>query len=434
MQKEKQVRSYKRRTKSGKIITVRSHTAKYEAADKTGEISKKKGAGKELEERKKKPVQLEIPFGKEEEKKVLDEVKETAKKESSKKPAEKKTTDKGTRRASGAKLNEDGTFVSEKDYKKSIAHRKKKGARISPEEVKAIKKWEAAHKEEKVRPVGSGTVGPTPKRKSEAKVGDYVKGVGSLSTGKVVRAKSDIPAKLAKSYAESERIPLKQAYQELMVASKREYKMISSFHNGGTISPKKARPVGSGTNGSTPIKTSTSTSSPTFTAAEFKEWYRGTGSAADKKVAKALRAQLGRAGYRKLEDEAIDNYSSRGHLSMFKRVGGGSSASTGTKSTTTKKSKSTTETAASLRERADKMDAAVARANRKKSLDTLKSKGYTRYGDFYFKPSKEGSINGSYMRVSSNGTMRSLAPFEKEGAKSTVARKIGKKYTPKPVK
>ena len=41
MQKEKQVRSYKRRTKSGKIITVRSHTAKYEAADKTGEISKR---------------------------------------------------------------------------------------------------------------------------------------------------------------------------------------------------------------------------------------------------------------------------------------------------------------------------------------------------------------------------------------------------------
>lgn len=251
MKKEKQVRSYKRRTKSGKIITVRSHTAKYEAADKTGEISKKKGAGKELEERKKKPVQLEIPFGKEEEKKVLDEVKETAKKESSKKPAEKKTTDKGTRRASGAKLNEDGTFVSEKDYKKSIAHRKKKGARISPEEVKAIKKWEAAHKEEKVRPVGSGT------------------------------------------------------------------------------------------NGSTPIKTSTSTSSPTFTAAEFKEWYRGTGSAADKKVAKALRAQLGRSGYRKLEDEAIDNYTTRGHLSMFKRVGsGGQSSSDSKKSATRVASKS----------------------------------------------------------------------------------------------
>ena len=84
-----------------------------------------------------------------------------------------------------------------------------------------------------------------------------------------------------------------------------------------------------GPNGSTPTKTSMKTtsasaSSPAFTAAEFKEWYRGTGSAADKKVAKALRAQLGRAGYRKLEDEAIDGYSARGHLSMFKRVSGGS--------------------------------------------------------------------------------------------------------------
>ena len=193
MKKEKQVRSYKRRTKSGKTVTVKAHTAKYAAADeKAKEVSKKPGAGKELEERKKKPVQLEIPFGKEEEKKVLDEVKETEK-ESTKKPAEKKTT-------------------------------------------------------KKVRPVGSGTNGPTPKRKSEAKV----------------------------------------------------------------------------------TKTTTSkpaTSEPAFTAAEFKEWYRGTGSAADKKVAKALRAQLGRSGYRKLEDEAIDNYSSRGHLSIFKRVNGGSSPS-----------------------------------------------------------------------------------------------------------
>ena len=257
MKKEKQVRSYKRRTKSGKTVTVKAHTAKYEAADeKAKEASKKPGAGKELEERKKKPVQLEIPFGKEEEKKVLDEVKDDEKKSS-----KKKTSSKGTRLASGAKLNEDGTFVSEKDYKKSIAHRKRKGARISPEEVKAIKKWESVHKESKVRPVGSGTNGPTPKRKSEAKV---------------TKTTASKPA----------------------------------------------------------------TSEPAFTAAEFKEWYRGTGSAADKKVAKALRAQLGRSGYRKLEDEAIDGYSSRGHLSMFKRVSGGASSTGAAKSATSVKDKS----------------------------------------------------------------------------------------------
>lgn len=91
----------------------------------------------------------------------------------------------------------------------------------------------------------------------------------------------------------------------------------------------KQRTVGTGTNGPEPKKKNkinATASEPAFTAAEFKEWYRGTGSAADKKVAKALRAQLGRSGYRKLEDEAIDNYTSRGHLSMFKRVSGGSSA------------------------------------------------------------------------------------------------------------
>lgn len=56
-----------------------------------------------------------------------------------------------------------------------------------------------------------------------------------------------------------------------------------------------------------------------FTKDEFKEWYEGTGSTADKKVAKALRKQLGRSGYRKFEDEAIDNYTPRGHSKMFKR-------------------------------------------------------------------------------------------------------------------
>ena len=49
-----------------------------------------------------------------------------------------------------------------------------------------------------------------------------------------------------------------------------------------------------------------------------------------------MRAQLGRAGYRKLEDEAIDNYSSRGHLSMFKKVSGESSSKTTPKQPTTK--------------------------------------------------------------------------------------------------
>lgn len=95
--------------------------------------------------------------------------------------------------------------------------------------------------------------------------------------------------------------------------------------------PTKGKSLESGvstTKKTTKTTPKSTTSEPAFTAAEFKEWYRGTGSAADKKVAKALRAQLGRAGYHKLEDEAIDNYSSHGHLSMFKRVSGGSATET----------------------------------------------------------------------------------------------------------
>lgn len=56
MKKEKTVRTYQRRTKSGKIVTVRQHTAKYDAAEALKEAAKKKGAGDELEALKKKSV------------------------------------------------------------------------------------------------------------------------------------------------------------------------------------------------------------------------------------------------------------------------------------------------------------------------------------------------------------------------------------------
>lgn len=182
MKKEKQIRSYKRRTKTGKTVTVKAHTAKYDAADKAKEVSKKEGAGKELKAKKNKMPDYNLPMNE-----YLDELKK-----------------------------------QQQDVKDKVATSEKKSKKTSQGSDK--------------KPTEKGSKGK--------------------------------------------------------------------------------------------IKASTSTTSePTFTAAEFKEWYRGTGSAADKKVAKVLRAQLGRSGYRKLEDEAIDSYSSRGHLSMFKRVGGDSEKS-----------------------------------------------------------------------------------------------------------
>lgn len=56
MKKEKTIKSYKRRTKTGKIVTVRQHTASYDASDKLKESLKKEGAGDELKRKKTSPL------------------------------------------------------------------------------------------------------------------------------------------------------------------------------------------------------------------------------------------------------------------------------------------------------------------------------------------------------------------------------------------
>lgn len=53
MKKEKIIKTHTRKTKSGKTVTVRQHTAKYDAAEEAKQLAKKIGAGKELEKKKK---------------------------------------------------------------------------------------------------------------------------------------------------------------------------------------------------------------------------------------------------------------------------------------------------------------------------------------------------------------------------------------------
>lgn len=277
MKKEKTIRTYQRRTKSGKVVTVRQHTASYDAAEKLREMAKKKGAGKELEDRKSKGMpDPSLPL-----EQYLDEL---------------------SKRKKGSEA-EDSADVSKEA---------KKGA-----EKKTTKK---------VRSVGSGT-----KVDKQTKAW-FNSSPSSFSKVKVSKDKFGWRIDLSDGSG--------QVYDSKEAAQK-DAKLLRGMY-------KEWKGSSKGPNGSTPTKTSMKTtsasaSSPAFTAAEFKEWYRGTGSAADKKVAKALRAQLGRAGYRKLEDEAIDGYSARGHLSMFKRVSGGSGVKTsksGAKETSTKTSES----------------------------------------------------------------------------------------------
>lgn len=317
MKKEKKVRTYQRRTKSGKIITVRAHTASYEAAEKAKEAAKKKGAGDELSSKVKKGEEWKLP---------MDEFLKKLKEER----AEKKWNDE---------VDKSWKSEDEKPKKKS---------------EKKTEKKTSAKKTTKKRTVGTGTNGPEPKKKA---------------TTKKTATKAD-------------------------------------------------------------------TSEPAFTRDEFKEWYRGTGSAADKKVAKALRKQLGRSGYRKFEDEAIDNYTSRGHLSMFKRVSGGSSTSAKTKSasvstkvtTKIKGDKSSKASSKSLAKRwdstppNDKMDAKARKSDAPKSEAEFVKRLKNEAG----KSRGVGSISNSGT-ATYRGSVYDL--YKKRGTYYAVNRKTGKLAT-----
>lgn len=317
MKKEKKVRTYQRRTKSGKTITVRAHTASYEAAEKAKEAAKKKGAGDELSSKVKKGEEWKLP---------MDEFLKKLKEER----AEKKWNDE---------VDKSWKSEDEKPKKKS----EKKTEKKTP-----------AKKTTKKRTVGTGTNGPEPKKKATTK----------------------------KTATEAD------------------------------------------------------TSEPAFTRDEFKEWYRGTGSAADKKVAKALRKQLGRSGYRKFEDEAIDNYTSRGHLSMFKRVSGGSSTSAKTKSASvstkvTTKIKGDKSSKASSKSLAKRWDSTP--PNDKMDAKARKSDAPKSEAEFVKRLKNEAGKSGGVGSISNSGTATYRGSvydlYKKRGTYYAVNRKTGKLAT-----
>lgn len=209
MKKEKTIRTYQRRTKSGKIVTVRQHTAKYDAVESLKEDAKKKGAGDELEALKKKSVDKPTEEEVAEFEKLLDSFPE--------------------------ELDERSRKMRLRQFMKAKG---KKGRQAEIDETK----WEI--KEEK-------------------------------KARKVWKSNEKFGKRLEKSYDKEHKNSVKD--------SKDPY----SAHG--------------------------------FTKDEFNEWYEGTGSAKDKKVAKALRKTLGRKAYDELSDLAADNYKKGGASSFFKK-------------------------------------------------------------------------------------------------------------------
>ena len=257
MKKEKTIRTYQRKAKSGKITTVKSHTAKYDAAAEVAKkAARKKGAGGELQAKITK-----MPDPKLELQQYLDELKKSRSGASSDtvkttKPAPKKKQTKPAPKSSGLSSTEFKAWYHDPKSKEGRAAAKKLKEQVGAEKYKELNKKandsyssrghislfksigsdstsKAAPKKPLKKPVGGGITGLEPNKKITTKSKTpKLKDVGPLATGKVMRFKADIPAKLAKSYATFEDIPLKQAYDELMVASKKDYRRTVAFHKG----------------------------------------------------------------------------------------------------------------------------------------------------------------------------------------------------------
>lgn len=118
MKKEKTVKTHTRKTKSGKTVTVKQHTAKYDAAEQAKEIVKKAGAGAELEKVKKSKVPKDynpyenFDFTKEE---FAEWYEGTGSK------ADKKV-EKALRKALGRKAYDELNDAAAESYKKGGAH------------------------------------------------------------------------------------------------------------------------------------------------------------------------------------------------------------------------------------------------------------------------------------------------------------------------
>lgn len=270
MKKEKTVRTYKRRTKSGKVVVVRQHTAKYDAAERAKELAKKEGSGEELKAKKKKRnVDLSI---------IQD--------------------------LSSPWLEFENNFEEGWGGDKNVrclanhAHHLEVAAEAARE---LSKKFDNENEVYRRHPGEKGT--------------------------KFIQRYYDAAAK--KLYPKEklwsgDNVDNPAFWREhLKGASSRTIKALwneewGPFDSTGKF--KKSKKVVSelGLNKSAKKTSKSTTSEPSFTADDYKAWYHWDQDADPKnkaalKVEKALKKQMGTKAYNKYFDEMSDNYSPRGH-------------------------------------------------------------------------------------------------------------------------
>lgn len=442
MQKEKSVKQYTRRTKSGKTVTVRAYKAKYDAAEELKKaMAKKAGAGEELKAKKLVPTTKEPDYGF-----TADEFKEwyhwDTESDAKNKAALK--VEKALKASMGARgykkfYDEMTDGYSARGHNKAF---KGLGDRMESSKVEAPRN--STRGTDKAAPFGglesiTKEVGSYRGTKAtvygDARVKrDKLFGVWTITdtvTGKEKTTKT--PEGAAKEILRIASLPGERMMQhtKLMPNSFKISKAISwggesmrpslmFDRNTGRIygqDPVRVAQYGKEHGGGIKDLTKAQVFKSAKVRSVIKEQIRKTfGDDAAEKY-EAVTAPTGKTLKTKKEVKPAQGHS---------------------KGAPKKKNYSPKQvTSADLRRQADEMDAKAYKETAKASHKKLIEKGYKKYtyqGRAFYHKGKEGSFGGSYVELDSKGNPKAAVASFKEPLKAVIARKVGKKYTPKALK
>lgn len=422
MKKEKTVRTYQRRTKSGKMVTVHEHKASYDAAEEARkDAAKKAGAGSELASKKKAKEAGELPF-------TADEYKAWYHWDLENDP--KNPTALKVKKALIAKLSPRGYKKYEDQMTDSWTARghlkafKGVGDVMKDSvDLRNSRKMAATHKAQAALADNLGAKDAAESfRKRSQEASARAKEIASRVKSRSIEEKSpkltaaqsrlisiqDQTDKLPKSFGEfaGKRIESLMTDKGTFVAKfRREY---PEFCKAYSAEYKRRRAEWEAKQAAKPTK-------------RYKKDYElgpdGETHIVYKEVSSSKNTPVKKSSKNPLDVKVYkDGFAAGGTKDQWKKF--------------LKQKRAEKKTPESLRAEADKIETLSARKNAiesGKKLTQLGFKKYTMDGITYY---HKGSISGTYRKIDSKGNPVTVAPYEKESLKARVAKVMGKTYKP----
>ena len=464
MKKEKTVRTYQRRTKSGKMITVHEHKASYDAAEEARKAAAKKaGAGSELS--KKKATMEESPLGfsaddykewyhwdmeNDANNEAALRVEKALIKKMGKKAYNKYLEDmsnsysaRGHKKAHQALLDEHTASQKKQDDKskvsaKDIVRDTKDSSKSSTTKKKETKGDRAVSRMHKLvnEALSSTTSDPKALKKQLGALIDY--NGGPMNYGdKIGKRIDEIREQLGKRSSKKR------------VNKKSDYDYETSMKNLENYFAEERRKITSKRKKDTKVdKEVKSSDKPSnkyggLTKAEYEKRQKDFNKRvkdADKgtrakysftDIKKKIKsADISEAARKRLLKSIEKPYAVVTPTTMEKRL----QKELDKKKKPSTKTSGGAPTSADLRKQADEMDAKAYKETSKETHKKLIAKGYKKHtyqGTTYYHKGKEGSYGGSYVMLDKNGKQQTVPGYIKEGMKAQIARSVGKTYKPR---